>query len=164
VKALIAMFLVAALCLVIACDRYYTIRQMPSGGKTSAEAAAANPNVHIQVEPKAMFGGRQSYRSKVVIGNSSDKQLTVTSVELVTNGTTYATKSGEARASPLSVPAGGSETIDFDFDLNAYPSEMLPHPAELRIHYRTGGQDWVASAVLEEISGYHQPHSAETAN
>jgi hypothetical protein len=64
----------------------------------------------------------------------------------------------------LTVPARGSETIAFDFDLNTSPGEMLPHPAELRIRYRTGDRDLVASTMVEKIGGYHQPRNIENGN
>jgi hypothetical protein len=132
------LYLIAVSLLLVACDPAITIRQVKPSNGTSAP-------VTIDVKTQHPFVGHTWYVPQVTLTNRSDSPITITSVELIAKRGTYANKPRQPGSYPLTVPPGTTETLDVWFDLTDDVKEtFFRQPAELRLHYKSRGQDETA--------------------
>lgn len=136
------LYLITVSLLLAACDPGMTIHQIKASNGTSAPIA-------IEVKTEHPFVGHTWYVPQVTVTNGSDSPITITSVELVSKRGTYANKPRQPERYPLAVSPGKTETLDIWFDLAEDVKEtFFRQPAELRVHYRSHGQDETAHASV----------------
>jgi hypothetical protein len=135
-------YLITIELLLVACDPAITIRQiMPSNG-TSAP-------ITINVKAQHPMIGNTGYVPQVTVTNGSDSPIAVISVELSTKTGTYVNKPRQLGSCPTQVPPGTTETLDIWFDLaNGVRKTFFQQPADLRVHYRSGGREETAHVTV----------------
>src|SRR6266481_5826975 len=145
------LYLITVSLLLVACDPAISIRQVKNSNGTSAP-------ITIDVKTEHPLVGTTRYVPQVTITNGSDSPITITSVELAAKGGTYANKPRQPGSYPAAVPPGKTETLDIWFDLARDVKEtFFRQPAELRVHYRSRGQDETAQV---SVIGGHLDESA----
>jgi hypothetical protein len=136
------LYLITVSLLLVACDPGMTIRQIKVSNGTSAQLT-------INVKTQHPLIGHTWYVPQVTVTNSSDSPITITSVELVAKRGTYVNKPRQLESYPSAVPAGKTETLDIWFDLTDDVKEtFFRQPAELRVHYKSRGQDETAHVSI----------------
>jgi hypothetical protein len=140
VRALVIGMIVA---LATGCDPGMTIRQAVPQLKATPSGI-----IGIRVKTTHPFIGTKVYAPGVQVVNSSESPIVVVSVELVTQGGTFANKSGDLERSGREIPSGSTQPLDLLFDLAENVKRSFRQPAELRVRYRIGGKDQTVSASL----------------
>jgi hypothetical protein len=130
--------------LAVACDPGMTIRQTKSPHEGTSGIGAAGAQVAIDVKTSHPLTGETWYAPQVRITNSSDSSITITSVELISQGATYANKPPQPGFYPLVVQAGRTEGLLVWFDLKDAVKKTFHQPAELRVHYRKDNKEEIA--------------------
>ena len=145
--------LVVLLLLTVGCpigDPGMTIRQAVQRGSLSGLPATPSPSyLGINVKTSHPFQGETWYAPTVTVTNSFESPITVSAVELVVRGVTYANGRGRAEAYPVVVLPGKTETLDIWFDLreNVWKT-FFKQSAELRVHYRKDAREEIAHASI----------------
>jgi hypothetical protein len=132
------LYLIAVSHLVVACDPAITIRQVKAPDGTSTP-------ITIELKTEHPFAGHTWYAPEVTVTNRSDSLVSITFVELATKRGTYENKPRRPGGYPVTVPPGETETLNIWFDLTDDVKEtFFRQPAELRLHYKSRGQDETA--------------------
>lgn len=133
-----------ALASLFACDPGIKIHQVNSSTSTSQ---TPNSPVTVKVSTEDQFIGETWYAPHASITNSSDSEIIVQRVELITTNNKYPNKPFHQKY-PLRVPPGGMEPLETYFTLNEPVYKTFKQPAELRVHYRSKDRDQVAVATI----------------
>ena len=88
------------------------------------------------------------YAPDTKVTNSSESPITVTGVELIARGVTYANRPGRPGTYPLIVFPGETDALDIWFDLHDDVKKTFQQSAELRVHYRGGDIEEVAQVKI----------------
>ena len=136
-------FLCLTLVAFVACDPGMTIRQKDelTRGESSSELV-------VRVAARDQFIGETRYITKVEVTNISISRIVITAVELVTSRETYPNHPFAAGAYPLTLIAGGAETLDVRFELAEPVHKAFIQPAKLQLHYKIGNQEETAHATI----------------
>jgi len=140
-KPLASILLVLPFVLFLGCDPGMTIRQINSTVDSKKTSVVVPPEMTIEIKTTRQLIGEGWYDPQVKVKNLSDSPITVTRVELVAQAATYENQPRAAESYPLTLPARGTASLDLGFRLNQGVSKVFKKPAELRIHYLTGGHD-----------------------
>jgi hypothetical protein len=136
------LYLITVVLLLVSCDPAITIRQIKPSNATSAP-------ITINVKTQHPMVGNTRYVPQVTVTNGSDSPIAVTAVELSTKTGTYVNKPRQPRSYPAQVPPGTTETLDIWFDLaNGVRKTFFRQPADLRVHYRSGGREETAHVTV----------------
>jgi hypothetical protein len=136
------LYLITVSLLLVACDPGMTIRQIEVSNGTSAQLT-------INVKTQHPQSGHTWYVPQVTVTNSSDSPIAITSVELAATRGAYVNKPRQPESYPSVVPPGKTETLDIWFDLTDDVKEtFFRQPAELRVHYKSRGQDETAHVSI----------------
>jgi hypothetical protein len=146
-KPLASILLVLPFALFLGCDPGLTIRQINST-VDSKKTAVVPPEMTIEIKTTHQFIGEGWYDPQVKVNNSSDLPITITRVELVAQAATYENQPRAAESYPLTVPAGSTASLDIGFRFNQGASKVFKKPAELRIHYLTGGHAGITRTAV----------------
>jgi len=115
---------------------------------TIRQIKALNPTsdpITIAVKTEHPIVGHTWYAPQVTVTNGSDSPITITSVELAAKRNTYANNPRQPGNYPSVVSPGKSGTLDIWFDLtDDVKKTFFRQPAELRVHYRSRGEDQTA--------------------
>ena len=141
-KRTAVVFFTMVLVLAAGCDPRITIRQVLQPGATN------NSRVLVSVRDTHSFIGETWYAAKVTVTNSSVSPITLGAVELVARGATYKNRPPATETYPLIVPPGTAQALGVWFDLRENVNRTFQEPAELRLHYRTGGKDEIAQVSV----------------
>ena len=150
-KSLASILLAIPFTLFVACDPGMTIRQINSTVDSKKTAVVVPPEMTIEVKPTHQLIGEGWYDPQVKVTNSSDSPITITRVELVAQSATYENQPHAAESYPLSLPARGTTSLDIGFRFNQGVNKIFKEPAELRIHYLTGGHDGLARTTVAGV-------------
>jgi hypothetical protein len=132
------LYLITVSLLLVDCDPGMTIRQIKVSNGPSAQLT-------INVKTQHPLIGHTWYVPQVTVNNCSNSPITITSVELAAKRGTYANRPRQPESYPSAVPSGETETLDIWFDLTDDVKEtFFRQPAELRVHYKSRGQDETA--------------------
>lgn len=146
-KLLLAALVIAIAFLSGACDPGMTIYQTHSA---TTESGSGDARVAVYVNTTHPLIGETWYApDDVSVTNLSEKPIIITDVELTANGTTY--KSTHPRATgnyPLTIAPAKTENLPVWFDLKADVARTFEKAAELRVHFRKGGEDSVVRAHI----------------
>ena len=127
----------------IACDPGMTIHQTDTANRN------IDQTLTIRVKTTRPLIGENWYAPEgITATNLFNKPITVTSVELIANSTTYANKPPGISKYPLTIAPGKTETLPVWFDLDASVKRTFEKTAELRVHYRSGDKEAVSSAFI----------------
>jgi hypothetical protein len=137
------LYLITVSLLLVACDPAITIRQIKASNRTSTP-------ITIEVKTEHPFAGHTSYVPEVTVTNRSDSPVSITSVDLATKRGTYANKPRRPGGDyPVTVPPGENETLNIWIDLaDDVKKTFFRQPAELRVHYKSRGQDETAHVSI----------------
>jgi hypothetical protein len=102
----------------------------------------------VSIKQTRQLIGEKFYFPEVKVTNSSGSPITVTNVELAARNKTYANKPPRPETYPLTIPPGGTETLEVIFRLDDDLYETFQGPVELRVHYRTDGMLQLARASV----------------
>ena len=88
--------------------------------------------------------GEIHYATHVKITNTSDSSISITKVDLISQGETYASKPIQHGLYPLVVQPGRTEDLLVWFDLNDGVKKIFRQPVELRVHYTKDNKEQIA--------------------
>jgi|SRR5882724_5962855 len=143
-KNKVKIFVVSVAVLVFACDPGMTIRQTKSAPEAIRGNNATVAQVAIDVKTSRQLIGETHYALQVKITNASDSSIAITSVDLISQGETYANKPIQPGLYPLVVQPGRTEDLLVWFDLNDGVKKTFQQPAELRVHYIKDNKEEIA--------------------
>ena len=139
-------FLVSTFLIVtIGCDPGMSIRQATENANDTGQLNAV---LVIRVATTHQLIGEMHYAPKVQLDNSGNDSLTITRVELLTRGGTYANHPWRSTSYPMKLRTKETEGIDVKFDLVEPVHKVFEETAILRIHYLVGGNEQIATATL----------------
>ena len=118
-----------------------TIRQTKSPYAGTSGISSASAQIAIDVKMSHPLTGETMYAPQVTITNSSDSSITITGVELISRGVTYANNPPQLGLYPLVVQPGRTEGLLVWFDLKDSVKKTFHQPAELRVHYRKDSRE-----------------------
>ncbi len=147
-KTLASILLVLPFALFLGCDPGITIRQINSTVDFKKTAVVVPPEMTIEIKTTHQLIGGGWYDPQVEAKNSSDSPITITRVELVAQAATYENQPRAAESYPLTLPACSTASLDIRFYFNEGVSKVFKKPAELRIHYLTGGHDGLTRTTV----------------
>jgi len=147
-KLLRVAILVAISALMTACDPGVSIRQIKSQGQTTVGRVAAENQVVLEVKTTRQLIGEAWYDPEVQVTNSTSSPITIESIELATRDKTYTNTSVRPERSPLKIQPGSTETLHVLFRLDDAVYKVIKRPAELRVHYESGGTQEIARASV----------------
>ena len=142
------MLLVLPFALFLACDPGMTVRQINSIVDSKKTAVVVPPEMTIEIKTTHHLIGEGWYDPQVKVTNSSDSPITIRRVELVAQAVTYENQPRAAESYPLTIPARSTASLDIGFRFNQGVNKIFKKPAELRIHYLTGGHDGLARTTV----------------
>jgi hypothetical protein len=140
-KPLASILLVLPFALFLGCDPGMTVRQINSTVDSKKTSVVVPPEMTIEIKTTHQLIGEGWYDPQVKVKNSSDSPITITRVELVAQAATYENQPRAAESYPLTLPARSTASLDIGFRFNQGVNRVFKKPAELRIHYLTGGHD-----------------------
>lgn len=80
---------------------------------------------------------------------SLNTPITISDVELIAKGMTYANKPRQTGTYPFAVDPGQTKSLDIWFDLrDDIRKTFFKQSAELRVHYRSDGKEQIAQTVV----------------
>ena len=128
--------------LLAGCDPAITIRQIDVPN-------AAPTRITIDIKRENPLVGETSYVPSIMVTNSSESPIVITSVELVTKRGTYLNKPRQPGNYPLDVQPEATKTLDVWFDLDGnVGTTFSQEPSELRVHYTSRGRDETVHASV----------------
>jgi len=110
--------LVVTFALFAGCDPGITIRQINSTADPKKKAAVVTPEIMIQVKTAHQLTGEGWYDTEVEVKDSSDSPITITSVELHTQGVTCENKPRAKKTYPLTC-LGGAQHLSISRSVSA---------------------------------------------
>jgi hypothetical protein len=127
--------------LFVACDPGMTIRQGNEKNRSEKTAAA---QVIIHVKSTRQLIGETWYAPEVRVTNTLKSPIAVTGIELAIQSKSYANASPRPETYPREIAPGSTDILNVLFRLDEDVQKTFHLPAELRIHYRNGGQQEIA--------------------
>jgi hypothetical protein len=129
--------------LIVACDPGVTIRQADS-----LKEIRKPGGVILSVKSAHYLIGTTHYAPQVTVTNNSEATVLVTGIELEAKRKIYTDSSPRAQDFPAEILAKQAHhfTVLFRFDDAVY--KTFKEPAELRVHYRSGGGDDTARIAI----------------
>ena len=147
-RRVVIVCLAAMVIFVAACDPGMTIRQAKRLGEVPDGERPPSPQVAIDIATDHPFIGHTWYGPQVRITNWFDLPITVTSIDLIARGDTYANKPPQPGLYPLVLLPRSTAVPLVWFDLNADVKKTFQKPARLRVHYRRDGKEEIATTSL----------------
>jgi hypothetical protein len=147
-KSPASILLVLSFALFLGCDPGMTVRQINSTVDSRKTSVVVPPEVTIEIKTTHQLIGEGWYDPHVKITNSSDSPITIMRVELVAQAATYENQPHAAESYPLTLPARSTASLDVGFRFNQGVDKVFKKPAELRIHYLTGGRDGLTRTTV----------------
>jgi len=144
----VRILVVAIAILAAACDPGMTIYQAKSPHEADTGVTAGSSQVVLEVKTSHPLIGETKYAPRVRITNSSNSSITVTSVELISQGSTFVSNPPQQGFYPLQVQPGRTEDLLVWFDLNDAVNRTFQRPAELRVHYVEDKKEQIARTSL----------------
>jgi hypothetical protein len=143
-------FLLFFLLLLAGCDPGMTIRQVTQHDRVQFSPQAPAPTgLLIYVKTSHLLIGENWYAPTVTVTNSLNASITISSVELIAKGITYANKPRQTGTYPLAVDPGQTQSLDVWFDLrDDVRKTFFKQSAELRVHYRSDGKEQIGQTVV----------------
>lgn len=142
------------------CDPGMTIRQAVQHDRVRVSPGTAGPEAAtVNVKTSDPLIGETWYAPDATITNALDTPITISRVELIAKGISYANKPRGQGTYPLVVGAGRTETLDICFDLREDVwKTFFKQPAELRVYYGSDGKEQIAhTTVIGEHLGRNTP-------
>jgi len=130
--------------LMTGCDPGISIRQIKSPGQATVGKFATENQVVLDVKPTRQLIGEAWYDPEVRITNSSSLPITIENIELATADKTYANTPVRSETLPPKIQPRNTETIHVFFRLDGAVYKVIKRPAELRVHYESGGTHEIA--------------------
>ena len=140
----VRILVVAIAILAAACDPGMTIYQAKSPHEAESGVTAGSSQVVLEVKTSHPLIGETKYAPRVRITNSSNSSITVTSVELISQGSTFVSNPPQQGFYPLVVQPGKTEGLVVWFDLKNGVKKTFHQPAELRVHYLEDNKEQIA--------------------
>jgi hypothetical protein len=148
VKNTLATLIATMTVLAVGCDPGMSIRQTKSSYEATNGASATGARIVIDVKTTRQIIGETHYAPQVKITNASTSSIAITSVDLISLGTTYANKPLQPGFYPLALQPGKTEDLLVCFDLNDAVNRIFQHPAELLVHCRNDNKEEIVHAVV----------------
>jgi hypothetical protein len=104
--------------------------------------------VVVNVTTTRQLIGETWYAPKVKVTNGSNSPITVTNIQLFVRSKSYANKTREAGAYPLTINSGSTESLEVLFRLDENVQKTFREPTELLVYYRIGEKQQIARATV----------------
>ena len=148
-KPLRVAILVAMSALMTACDPGVSIRQIKSHGQPIIGSTAPEDHVVLVVSTTRQLIGETWYAPEIRVTNLGPSPIIIQSVELAARGKTYANTPPRPETIQLKILPGSTENLHALFRLDDSVHKVFKRPAELQLHYQSGGvQETVRAAVI----------------